>query len=96
MWVYLRKEYGIFAVNQEKDRIMNVNLALNENEFFKEYGRPKSISMYTLGCKVNQYDTEALIDGFAKSLWTLNEQCHCLVDREVFLWTLKLQTPLLV
>ncbi len=43
---------------------MSVNLALNHEEFFRKYGRPKYISLYTLGCKVNQYDTQAVLQQF--------------------------------
>ncbi|OOB79867.1 MAG: tRNA (N(6)-L-threonylcarbamoyladenosine(37)-C(2))-methylthiotransferase MtaB [Epulopiscium sp. Nele67-Bin002] len=43
---------------------MNVNLALNKEDFFNRYGRAKYVSIYTLGCKVNQYDTEAVAEQF--------------------------------
>ena len=40
------------------------DLSLDNNEFFKCYGRNKTVATYTLGCKVNQYETEALTEIF--------------------------------
>jgi threonylcarbamoyladenosine tRNA methylthiotransferase MtaB len=37
-----------------------VDLSLSDEEFLKPYGRKKSVSIYTLGCKVNQYESEAV------------------------------------
>jgi len=37
-----------------------VDLALSNEEFYKAYGRKKTVSTYTLGCKVNQYESEAV------------------------------------
>lgn len=44
-----------------------VNLTLNSEEFYKNYKRKKTVSIFTLGCKVNQYDTEAMIEIFEKN-----------------------------
>ncbi len=41
-----------------------MNLTLSTEEFVEKYGRQKSLSTYTLGCKVNQYDTEAVVEKF--------------------------------
>lgn len=46
-----------------------VDLSLDANSFYKKYGRKKIMSTLTLGCKVNQYETEAMqelfvVDGY--------------------------------
>ncbi len=41
-----------------------VNLSLSADEFFEKYGRKKIVATYTLGCKVNQYETEAMQELF--------------------------------
>jgi len=49
------------------DRIMidgYVDLRLDRDEFFEMYGHKKSVSIFTLGCKVNQYETEAMAELF--------------------------------
>lgn len=38
------------------------DLALDERNFFALYGRQKTVASYTLGCKVNAYDTQAALD----------------------------------
>jgi threonylcarbamoyladenosine tRNA methylthiotransferase MtaB len=43
-----------------------VDLSLKKEEFHKKYGRNKKLSTYTLGCKVNQYETEAMCELFQK------------------------------
>lgn len=43
---------------------MIVDLSLNGKEFYDIYGRNKRVAMHTLGCKVNQYDTEAMQELF--------------------------------
>ena len=40
------------------------DLKLANEEFYKKHNRKKTISTYTLGCKVNQYETEAIIEIF--------------------------------
>lgn len=45
---------------------VKVDLKLSNKEFRKTYGRSKIIATYTLGCKVNQYETEAMIEMFIK------------------------------
>jgi threonylcarbamoyladenosine tRNA methylthiotransferase MtaB len=44
-----------------------VDLTLNKEEFFNTYNRNKTVAMATLGCRVNQYDTEAMLEKFIKS-----------------------------
>lgn len=36
------------------------DLRLGKDEFFKKYGRRKKAGIFTLGCKVNQYESEAI------------------------------------
>ncbi|WKV08827.1 tRNA (N(6)-L-threonylcarbamoyladenosine(37)-C(2))-methylthiotransferase MtaB [Thermoanaerobacterium sp. CMT5567-10] len=43
------------------------NLAFNNEEFYNIYGRKKIVSFFTLGCKVNQYETEAMVEIFKNS-----------------------------
>ena len=40
--------------------IEKVDLSLDNEDFFERYGRKKIVSMFTLGCKVNQYESEAV------------------------------------
>lgn len=44
-----------------------VDLRLSHDAFYKKYGRKKIVSTYTLGCKVNQYETEAMEELFEES-----------------------------
>lgn len=39
-------------------------MSLSNEEFFGRYGRNKTVAAYTLGCKVNQYESEALLEIF--------------------------------
>jgi len=48
----------------EKNNKEWVNLSLDEDAFFRKYGRKKIVATYTLGCKVNQYETEAMQELF--------------------------------
>ena len=43
-----------------------INIKLSREEFFKKYGRDKRVSFFTLGCKVNQYESEAMRELFEK------------------------------
>lgn len=43
---------------------IKVDLSLDHKEFKEAYGRSKTISLYTLGCKVNQYESEAMAEQF--------------------------------
>ncbi|SHK14481.1 tRNA (N(6)-L-threonylcarbamoyladenosine(37)-C(2))-methylthiotransferase MtaB [Tepidibacter formicigenes] len=52
--------------NREK-----VDLSLDAETFYKKYGRKKTISTFTLGCKVNQYETEAMIELFKKASYEI-------------------------
>ncbi len=45
----------------------NIDITLSGEEFFHRYGRKKTVSMFTLGCKVNQYETEAMEEIFEKN-----------------------------
>lgn len=54
---------------KETDMKMDINsgradVSLDNEEFFRRYGRSKTVAAYTLGCKVNQYETEALLELF--------------------------------
>lgn len=40
--------------------IEKVDLSLANNDFYNKYGRKKTIAIHTLGCKVNQYESEAV------------------------------------
>lgn len=42
----------------------DIDISLNTQEFIERYGRKKTISTLTLGCKVNQYETEAITELF--------------------------------
>ncbi len=44
-----------------------VDLSLNGVEFEKNYGRKKTVSIFTLGCKVNQYESEAMLEMFVEA-----------------------------
>lgn len=48
-------------------QIERIDLSLSSEEFYKKYGRKKIISTFTLGCKVNQYETEAMAELFQSS-----------------------------
>ncbi len=41
-----------------------VDLTLSGEEFFHLYGRKKKVAIATLGCRVNQYETEAMAEKF--------------------------------
>ena len=43
------------------------DLKLGNKEFYEKYGRRKTVSTHTLGCKVNQYETEAMEELFEKA-----------------------------
>ncbi len=43
-----------------------VDIALSSEEFYQKYGRKKSIATLTLGCKTNQYETDAIMALFSK------------------------------
>ncbi len=47
-----------------EDNNTEVDLSLKNEEFYRRYGREKTVGMYTLGCKVNQYETEAMMELF--------------------------------
>lgn len=51
----------------DKNNNEKVDLSLDNEEFYKRYGRKKIIAAFTLGCKVNQYETEALTGMFEKA-----------------------------
>lgn len=51
--------------NNNNDK--SVDLSLNNDEFYNTYERKKTISIFTLGCKVNQYETEAVSSLFEQS-----------------------------
>jgi threonylcarbamoyladenosine tRNA methylthiotransferase MtaB len=43
-----------------------IDLSLESEELFRQYGRKKTVALFTLGCKVNQYETEAVSEIFEK------------------------------
>lgn len=49
---------------KEKEFNGAINLNLSEDGFYEQYGRKKIVSIFTLGCKVNQYETEAMQELF--------------------------------
>ncbi|EMT38185.1 threonylcarbamoyladenosine tRNA methylthiotransferase MtaB [Thermoanaerobacter thermohydrosulfuricus] len=44
-----------------------VDLTLSNEEFYERYGHKKTVAFYTLGCKVNQYETEVMAELFKKA-----------------------------
>lgn len=46
---------------------IRVDLSLSNEEFLEKYGGKKTVSFLTLGCKVNQYDTQAMQEKFIQS-----------------------------
>ena len=57
----------------EKNNREKVDLSLDNEEFFKRYGRKKIVSTFTLGCKVNQYETEAMTELFEKEGYEITD-----------------------
>ncbi len=45
----------------------NIDIALSAEEFESRFGRKKTVGMFTLGCKVNQYETNAMEDIFERN-----------------------------
>lgn len=43
---------------------LKVDLSLNSEDFLKKYNRKKIIATYTLGCRVNVFETEAIAKSF--------------------------------
>lgn len=43
-------------------KVLKSDLILSSRDFYSLYGRKKTAAAYTLGCKVNAYDTQAAID----------------------------------
>lgn len=52
---------------QEATLMEQIDLSLPTEEFREKYNRSKLVGFYTLGCKVNQYDTEAVVESFKKN-----------------------------
>ena len=50
-----------------------VDLSLDNEAFFRQYGRKKTVGMFVLGCKVNQYETEAMAEAFENEGYELVE-----------------------
>lgn len=50
-----------------------INLALDMCDFYNQYARNKIVSMHTLGCKVNQYETDAMQQLFVESGYEISE-----------------------
>ncbi len=54
-------------MNKIIDENNKIDLSLNKEDFYKKYGRKKTVSLFTLGCKVNQYETEAITEQFLRA-----------------------------
>lgn len=50
-----------------KIEIEKIDLRLSADQFYEKYKRKKSLSTFTLGCKVNQYETQVLKEKFIKA-----------------------------
>ncbi len=50
-----------------------IDLSLNKEDFYKKYGRKKTVSLFTLGCKVNQYETEAITEQFLRAGYAIGQ-----------------------
>lgn len=46
---------------------MKADTSLSSNEFKEKYNRSKLVALYTLGCKVNQYESEAMLEMFIEA-----------------------------
>jgi len=44
-----------------------IDIKLSNENFLKKYGRKKKVTFFTLGCKVNQYESEAMRELFEKN-----------------------------
>lgn len=53
--------------NKKSDLSQKVDLSLSNEDFYKRYERKKIISTCTLGCKVNQYESEAVSSLFEQN-----------------------------
>jgi threonylcarbamoyladenosine tRNA methylthiotransferase MtaB len=52
-----------------------VDINLDSKEFFEKHGRKKTVFTFTLGCKVNSYETESMIEKFeAKGYEVVSEE----------------------
>lgn len=56
------------------NNIEKVDLTLSSDEFFSKYGRKKFLSTHTLGCKVNKYETEYMIEKFMEKGYELVDE----------------------
>lgn len=50
-----------------------INLALDMCDFYNKYARNKIVSMHTLGCKVNQYETDAMQQLFVENGYEISD-----------------------
>ena len=50
-----------------------IDLSLENEDFFRKYNRKKIVAAATLGCKVNQYDTEVVINAFRKEGYEIGD-----------------------
>lgn len=57
-----------------KTEIEKIDLHLPANQFYEKYGRKKILGTFTLGCKVNQYETQALKEKFMKAGYEVAEE----------------------
>lgn len=52
----------------------DIDLKLSSEAFHDRYGRKRLVAIYTLGCKVNQYETEAMLELFVNEGYEVAEQ----------------------
>ncbi len=57
----------------EKNIYNRSDIALDSYEFYSKYKRKKSVTILTLGCKVNQYETEAMQELFLEDGYEIVE-----------------------
>ncbi|NDL68220.1 tRNA (N(6)-L-threonylcarbamoyladenosine(37)-C(2))-methylthiotransferase MtaB [Anaerotalea alkaliphila] len=50
-----------------------IDLGLEKDAFFKAYGRDRIVATHTLGCKVNQYETDAIRSQFEEKGYTVGD-----------------------
>lgn len=53
------------------DNNLKVDLNLNSEDFFEKYNRKKIIATYTLGCRVNVFETEAIAKSFTNKGYSI-------------------------
>ena len=67
----MEKEKNVEDINRNRECLDSVDLLLNNSEFYNKYNRKKIVAVFTLGCKVNHYETEAMIEKFVEKGYEL-------------------------